>query len=186
MTSLVSLVLPILLSAVAIFIVSSIIHMLMPWHKGDYNKIPGEPAVLAALRGFAIPPGDYMAPKPSSMDDLKSPEFLEKRMRGPVLVMTVMPNGPVSMGGQLFGWFLYLIVVSAFAACIAGSALDATAPSADIFHYVALCAFAGYALALWQMSIWYKRAWLTTVKANVDALIYACITGGIFIWLWPR
>ena len=186
MTSLASLVLPILLSAVAIFVVSSIIHMMTPWHKGDYATLPNEAGVLDALRPFAIPPGDYMAPRPASMDDFKSPAFLEKRKRGPVLVMTIMPNGPVSMGGQLFAWFAYLIAVSAFAACIAASALTPSAPRGAIFHYVALSAFAGYAMALWQMSIWYRRSWMTTLKSTIDGLIYSCITGAIFIWLWPR
>jgi hypothetical protein len=44
----------------------------------------------------------------------------------------------------------------------------------------------GYAVALWQMSIWYRRAWSTTFKATVDGLVYALLTAGTFGWLWPR
>ena len=50
--------LPILLSAVIVFIASSIIHMGPFWHRGDYPKLPNEDGVLNALRPFAIPPGN--------------------------------------------------------------------------------------------------------------------------------
>ena len=42
--------LPILLSAVIVFIVSSIIHMALPVHKSDYRKLPDEEKALDALR----------------------------------------------------------------------------------------------------------------------------------------
>lgn len=47
-------------------------------------------------------------------------------------------------------------------------------------------AFAGYSLAIWQMSIWYSRAWSLTLKATMDGLIDALLTAGVFGWLWPR
>ena len=70
MVGLSALWLPILLSAVVVFIVSSIIHMATPWHKGDYLKIPDEDKAMDALRPLAIPPGDYMVPRPSSVQEL--------------------------------------------------------------------------------------------------------------------
>jgi hypothetical protein len=44
----------------------------------------------------------------------------------------------------------------------------------------------GFALALWQMTIWYRRSWVITMKSTIDGLIYACLMGGVFGWLWPR
>jgi len=38
---------------------------------------------------------------------------------------------------------------------------------------------------LWQMSIWYRRSWSTTLKATLDGVIYGLLTGGAFGWLWP-
>jgi hypothetical protein len=35
------------------------------------------------------------------------------------------------------------------------------------------------------MSIWYGRSWLAAFKTTVDGLIYALITGAVFMWLWP-
>jgi hypothetical protein len=186
MTGLSALWLPILLSAVIVFIVSSIIHMASPWHKSDYPKLPNEDKVLEALRPLAIPPGDYMAPRPSSRQDLQSPGFAEKRNKGPVMMLTVMPNGPVSMAPQLVLWFVYAAVVGLFAAYVAGRALPTGASYLSVFRFAGVTAFTGYSVALWQMSIWYRRAWNTTIKATVDGLIYALLTAGTFGWLWPR
>jgi hypothetical protein len=176
--------LPILLSAVAVFIVSSVIHMITPWHKNDFPRLANEDAALDALRALAIPPGDYLMPRPATRAEMGSSEFKEKVARGPVVLLTVMKGG-VDMARSLGGWFVYLLVVSALAAHVAWRALPAGAPREHVFHQVALVAFAGYALALWQMSIWYRRAWSLTIKATVDGLIYAVITGLVFAWLWP-
>src|SRR5688572_1020104 len=185
MTSVIALWLPILLSAVAVFVASSIIHMMSPWHKSDYRKIPNEDELRSSVGTLAIPPGDYMVPRPESREEMRSPEFLEKMRTGPRLIMTVLPGGDFSMTRNLGQWFLYLVLVGIFAALIAGSALPPGADGRAVFHFVALTAFAGYTLALWQMSIWYSRSWGTTIKATFDGLIYALITGAIFAWLWP-
>src|SRR6266511_3592570 len=112
MTGLSALWLPILLSAVLVFVASSLIHMVLPWHKSDYPKLPNEQKVIDALRPFAIPPGDYMVPRPSSRQEMQSPEFAAKMKAGPVMVLTVMPNGAMSMGRNLGLWLLYCVAVS--------------------------------------------------------------------------
>ena len=186
MVGLSTLWLPILLSAVIVFVASSIIHMVLPWHKSDYPKVPDEDRLRDAVRPLAIPPGDYMVPRPSSMQDMKSPEFAEKMNKGPVLILTVKPNGPFSMSQNLIQWFIYCIVVGIFAAYIASRALPAGADYLHVFQLVGATAFIGYSLALWQISIWYHRAWSTTIKSTVDGLIYALLTAGTFGWLWPH
>jgi hypothetical protein len=186
MTGLFALWLPILLSAVLVFVASSLIHMASPWHKSDYPKVPNEDRVRDALRALAIPPGDYMIPRPSSRQELRTPEFAEKVKTGPVVMITVMPNGPMSMGRNLGLWFVYCVAVSVFAAYIAGRALPPGTAYLEVFRFAGATAFIGYAVALWQMSIWYRRAWTTTIKATVDGLIYACLTAGTLGWLWPR
>jgi hypothetical protein len=117
---------------------------------------------------------------------MRSPEFAEKMKQGPVMVLTVMPNGPVAMGKNLVLWFLYSAVVGILAAYVAGTALPAGAPYLRVFQFVGVTAFIGYSVALWQMSIWYRRAWRLTFKATVDGLIYALLTAGTFGWLWPH
>ncbi len=186
MTPLAALWLPILLSAVLVFVASSLIHMASPWHKNDYPKVPNEDGLRAALRPLAIPPGDYMVPRPTSREELRDPTFLAKVSEGPKLVLTVLPPGPLSMGTNLVQWFVYLLVVNLFAGYVASRALGPGAEYLQVFRFVGTTAFLGYAAALWQMSIWYRRAWSTTVKATIDGLIYALLTAGTFGWLWPR
>lgn len=177
--------LPILLSAVVVFLVSSIIHMLLPYHRSDFAKVPSEDEVMAALRPFDIPPGDYVIPCAGSPDDMKSPEFIEKTTKGPVAFVTVIPNGPPSMGKSLVQWFVYCVLVGAFSAYVAGRALGPEAPYLAVFRFVGTAAFGAYSLALLQNSIWYKRNWSATLKSVFDGLIYATVTAGTFGWMWP-
>jgi quinol-cytochrome oxidoreductase complex cytochrome b subunit len=186
MTPLYALWLPILVSAVIVYVVSTIIHMALPWHKSDYLKLPNEDKVMDALRPLAIPPGDYVVPRPASMKDMKSPEYVEKRAKGPVMVLTVIPPGPVAMGKHLVMWFIYSLVVGFFAGYVAAHALPPGTAYPEVFRFVGATAFMGYALAIWQMSIWYGRKWSTTIKTTIDGLIYALLTAGTFGWLWPH
>ena len=123
MTSLSALWLPIVASAVLVFVASSIIHMASPWHKGDYPRLANEDQVMDALRPLRLVPGDYLFPRPASRSDLQSPAFAEKMNRGPVALMTVMPSGQMSMGRNLALWFAYCVVVNLFAGYIASRAL---------------------------------------------------------------
>jgi hypothetical protein len=186
MVSLVSLWLPILLSAVLVFLASSVIHMAPLWHKSDYPKLPREAEVLAALRPLAIPPGDYFMPRAGSMKVMKTPEFMQKLNEGPVAVLTVMPNGPINMGANLAQWFVFLLVVGVFVAYIASRSLPFGDSYRHVFQIVGATTFIAYALALCEVSIWYKRAWSLTAKGWLDGLIYALLTAGTFGWLWPR
>lgn len=185
MTALSALWLPILVSAVLVFVVSSIIHMTPLWHKTDYPKIPNEDRLTMALRPLAIPPGDYMVPRPASMEEMRSPAFVERMKQGPNLIVTVLRPGVHSMAKSLALWFLYCAVVGVFAAYIASRALPPGAAYMQVFRFVGATAFVGYTLALWQMSIWYHRALAMTIKATVDGVIYALLTAGVFGWLWP-
>ncbi len=186
MVPLTSLWVPILLSAAIVFVASSIFHMVLPFHRKDYKKVPAEGDVMNALRPFAIPPGDYVMPLAETPGKMKTPEFLEKMNKGPVVVMTVMPSGPPNMGQSLALWFGYCVVVSIFAAYVAGRALGPGVPYLEVFRFAGTVAFVGYSLALWQNTIWYKRAWGTTLRSTVDGLIYGMLTAGTFGWLWPR
>lgn len=185
MVPVMSLWIPILLSAVIVFVASSIIHMVLTYHRTDYRKVPSEDQALEALRKVSIPPGDYMMPHAGSPSQMKDPAFIDKMKKGPVAVLTVMPSGPPSMGTNLAQWFLYCVAVGVFAAYIAGRALAPGADYLEVFRFAGCTAFVAYAVALWQNSIWYKRAWSTTLKSTLDGLVYGLLTGGTFGWLWP-
>lgn len=186
MVPLTSLWMPILLSSVIVFVASSIIHMVLRYHAGDLRAAPREDEVMAALRPFNLPAGDYMVPRAPSPKAMKSPEFLAKLNAGPVLLMTVVPNGPPTIGISMVLWFLYSVLVSVVAGYVAGRALPAGSHYLAVFRFAGCTAFAAYSLALLQDSIWWKRSWSTTLKSMFDGLLYALLTAGTFGWLWPR
>ena len=98
MVSVASFLIPIVISAVFVFIASSIIHTATPWHKNDFKKVPDEDGVLRALRPFNLQPGEYGFPKPDSMKDMQSPEFQEKLKPGDTLKAEIEGIGAMNLG----------------------------------------------------------------------------------------
>jgi hypothetical protein len=186
MISIVGLWLPIVLAAVLVFIASSVIHMFLGYHANDFGRVPNEEAIQDALAPMDIPPGDYVMPYAGGMEAMKSEEYRQKVERGPVMFFTVLePRVVFSMGPQLAQWFAYSLLVGVLAAYVAGRMLPMGADYLSVFRLTGTVAFASYAMALLQRSIWYKQKWSTTLKSVFDGLIYACLTAGVFGWLWP-
>lgn len=175
-----------LLSAVLVFLVSSIVHMATKWHANDFLKVPNEDAVMAALRPFKLPPGSYVMPRPASMKDLGTPEFKEKHRLGPSAMLHVLQGGSTGMGKQLGLWFLYSAVIALAAGYITSRGVGPGAPFMGVLKYVGAIAFLGYAGGLWQEWIWYSRSSVVTLKATIDGIIYGALTGAAYAWLWPR
>jgi hypothetical protein len=188
MNALISLWLPILVSAVLVFLASSVSHTLLPFHKADYGKLPGETEAMDLFRRLGVAPGDYLFPRPDTRKDLADPAFRERYKTGPVGVLTMMPNGGQPMARTFVLWFLYCIAVSAFAAFIVtrGATIAPGASGRAVFILVAAAAAGGYVLALWQSAIWYGKSWATTARSTIDGVVYGLLTGAAFTWLWPR
>ena len=185
MVALTSLWLPILVSAVVVFVASSVIHMMLPYHRSDYGKLPSEAEVAEALRRFNIPPGEYMMPRPSGPKDMQNPEFIERWKKGPRMLITAWGGDSMAMGGQLAKWFVFAVVVSLFAGYLASRALPPGAAYLDVSQMASTTAFLAYSMAYWPGVIWYKRSPMTALKNTFDGLIYGLLTGGVFGWLWP-
>ena len=185
MVSIPELWIPILLSSVFVFLLSWAVHMLPLWHKNDFPQVPNEDKVRDAIRPLAIPPGEYMIPRCSSPKEMKSPEFVEKLKAGPVLMLSVYPNGAFKMGASLVQWFIYCVVIGIFSAYVTGRALPPGAEYLHIFRFAGVTAFFCYSVAMWQGSIWFKRSWSNTAKMTFDGLLYGLVTAGTFGWLWP-
>lgn len=177
--------LPILLSAVGVFVVSSILHMVLPVHKGDAGEMPGEAQILEVMRSHGVNPGQYMFPCPKSMKAMGSPEMIAKYEQGPVGQLNVMRPGVPSMGRSLGLWFVYSLLVGVLAAYTATMALPRGADYMLVFRLVSTVAVAGYAIGVVNDTIWKGVRWCVTLKYVVDGLFYALVTGGVFASLWP-
>ena len=178
--------LPILLSAVIVFIVSSVIHMVLPYHKSDYRKLPDEDKVLDAMRAAGVTPGPTYHFPNTTHQEMKSPEMVERFKRGPVGLLNVTPSGPPSMGKVLGQWFAYCLVISIFVAYLTGRTRSPGTEYLEVFRVAGTTAFLGYSGALIQDSIWRGQTWGVTLKHVFDGLIYGVLTAGTFGWLWPR
>lgn len=185
MTSLAALWLPILLSAVFVFVASSLVHMVLQWHNGDYQKLPDEGKVLDALRGSRIAAGQYMFPSCGSMKEMGSPEMLAKFQQGPVGVMVLRGSGMPNMGKALGQWFLLCLVIGVLVAYVGGLSMAPGAVFAHVFRVTSATALLGYAFSSVTDSIWKGITWSTTARFVVDGTVYALITGATFGWLWP-
>lgn len=185
MVPLTQLWLPILLSAVIVFVASSIMHMLLPYHKSDYRQLPDEDKLLGTLRAAGLKRGMYHFPF-CTHKEMKSPAMQEKFKQGPIGHLTIFPTGPVNMGKFLGQWFVYCLVIGFFVAYLTGRTV---APGTDylaVFRVAGTAGFMAYGLGILSNGIWKGQPWGMTLKECFDGLIYGLLTAGTFGWLWPR
>jgi hypothetical protein len=180
-----SLWLPILVSAVAVFILSSIVHMVLPYHRSDYKQIPDEDNALAGLTAAKLPPGLYVFPF-CTHKDMKSPEIAAKRKRGPVGFMTLFPNESPAMGKFMALWFVFCVLVSIGVAFIACHFVPEGQHRRHVVRIVGCAAFLAYGLSNFRDGIWKGQPWGNVIKEMIDGLIYAAATALTFAYLWPH
>ena len=177
---------PIVLSAVLVFIVSSLIHMVLKYHASDYRALPNEDAIRAAIRAGNPAPAQYIIPYCKEMKELESPEMKQKLTEGPVGVLNLKRSGPTSMGPMLLQWFIFSLVVSLFVAYAAAHSVAPGTPYLEVFRVVGTIAWLAYAAGQLPAAIWMGKPWSIAWKEVFDGLLYGLVTAGTFGWLWPR
>lgn len=185
MVSLAALWLPIVLGAVIVFIASSIMHMALKYHQGDYRKLPDEDKLLPALRAAGLTRGLYLFPY-CKHQEMKSPEMAEKWKQGPNGILTIMPTGMPQMPKFLGQWFGYCLVINFFVAYLAAHTLAPGTHYLGVFRVVGTAAFLGFGLGNLSNGIWKGQPWSMVIKEVVDGLIYGLLVAGTFGWLWPK
>jgi hypothetical protein len=185
MVSLTALWIPILLSAVIVFVASSLMHMLLPYHHSDYRQLPEEDKLLAALRAASLQRGLYIFPF-GTHKEMQSPAMQEKYKRGPVGMMTVFPSGPPAMPKFLALWFGYCLIIGFFVAYLTGHTVTPGVHYLVVFRVAGTAAFLVYGLGHLSNGIWKGQPWGMTLKEVFDGLVYGLLTAGTFGWLWPR
>lgn len=186
MAFLASLWLPVLLTAVAVFLASSLVHMVFKWHEAEYRRLPDEEAVRAAFRRADPAPGQYVLPWCMDPRERAGEEARRKYEEGPVALVWLMPKGQPAMGRSLGLWFLFNLVLAFFLAYLAAHTLAPGRPYLAVFRVVGTVAFLAHGMGQVSGSIWMGKPWSATAKDLLDALLYALVSAGIFAWLWPR
>ena len=185
MNSISQLWMPVLATAVFIFIASSLIHMVFKWHNADYKKLANEDDVRAAIRVGSPAPGQYILPYCADMKDMQAEAMQKKYVEGPIGIITLRKACPPSMAMPLSLWFLYTIAIAAFAGCLAMQAFAGKANSPAAGHLVGVVSFLAFTGGSVQMGIWMGKPWGSVAKDVLDGLIYATIAALTFMWLWP-
>jgi hypothetical protein len=177
--------LPVLLTAMAVFIASSLIHMVIQWHKSDYKKLSNEDAVRDAIRAGSPGPGQYILPHCAEMKDMQGDAMKQKFVDGPVGFLTLRRNGPPTMGACLLQWFVYTLAVAAISGSIALRVFGVWGNAHSAGHLVGLVSFLTYTGGSVQYGIWMGKPWGSVAKDALDGLIYGAISMLIFTYMWP-
>jgi hypothetical protein len=185
MVSLAQLWLPVVASAIGVFVASSLVHMVFKWHNSEYRKLPNEDEVRAALRSSSGAPGNYFIPHMSHHKEMRNPDMLQKFVEGPVAMVTMRRAGPPTMGGALSQWFLLNVVIAVIAGYLAAKTVPAAASFLAVARPVSIVAFLAYGGGAISNAIWMGKPWSTALKELLDAAIYAVVTACVFGWLWP-
>lgn len=186
MNILLSLWLPIVLCAVVVFVISSLIHMVIKWHAGDYSTFTNEDAVRAAIRAGNPAPGRYVLPACKDMKDMGSEAMLQKYREGPVAHVTVGPTGVPVLGKFLGLWFVWSLIVAAVAAYLAGRIYSLKPVHADsAAKLMGAVTFVAHGFGTVTESIWSMRPWAASVKYLIDAALYGLASAFVLYWLWP-
>jgi hypothetical protein len=186
MNAIVALWLPILLSAVSVFVISSLIHMVFKWHAPDYRGLPNEDTVRAAIRAGNPAPGSYVLPSCKDMKEMSSEPMTRKYQEGPVGYLTLVANGAPAIGRSLAQWALLSVVISAVAAILAGKYVGlAHGGGRAAFYLVGISCFLAYGFGSIQQGIWEGKRWSSVAKYLLDSALYAGASALVFWWLWP-
>ena len=172
--------LAILVATAAVFVASSLVWMVLPFHKGDYQVPPAPDEFGAPLAKHRPPVGRYMIGWCGPGGAEKAPPD-PSAPRG----LLVVQYGPVSMGRTLGIWALHLLVVSVLIAYAASLALGPGAAGMSVFRVTSAVALLAYGAGAAPRAIWEGLPWKQVPTALLDALIYAAATGAVFAWLWP-
>ncbi len=176
---------PIVVSGVAVFIVSALSWMVLPFHKTEFSGLKAEDPVLDALRASGEGPGKYVLPWMDSGKLAQTPEGKAKLERGPIAYLTIAPNGVTNMGQKMFQSLLANILISVFVAYVARHALMDGEAYLSVFRITGTVTFMAYGLGIIHEAIWFSRPMKSLMSAFIDALLFALVTAGVFGWLWP-
>lgn len=183
--NLMTLWLPILLSAVAVWIAAAVVWMALPHHKNDFIRLPEEEGFMDAVVRLGIRPGNYVFPDFRGREAMKSERVCKALEHGPVGHLSLW-QPPLGMGGKMVGTFIVYLVVSALIGYLAVVTLPRGAEFARVFRVVGTAGVLAYSFAFIPNGIWFGAYRRTIVAGIVDGVAFGVITGAIFAWLWPQ
>ncbi len=186
MISLEQVIIPIVLSAVGVFVMSSLIHMVFKWHNSEYHGFSNEEEVRRVVRAGNPAPGQYILPYCPDHKDMMKPEVQQKFIDGPVAMVNVMKPCKPNMGPMLGQWFALNLVIAIVVGYLACKTLQPGLGFLAVAREVSLVTFLAYAGGSVSHAIWMGKPKSAAAKELLDAFLYGLVTAIAFGMLWPR
>ena len=171
--------LPILLTGIALFFLSSVFWTVLPFHDNDFEQLPDEDEFMRVVGEMNIPPGRYIFPRLTHQDH-KDAEKIEKYKQGPRGLVNLwgLPN----MGRNLGLTFLFFLIIAFVTGYIAWEALGADASFMKVLQIVGAISMLVHCSTGQLNAIWFPKR---TIFDFFDGIVYGIVTGLIFALLWP-
>jgi hypothetical protein len=179
-----SLWLPIAVSTVALFVLSMIVCMLLPYHRSDWKKLPDDQPILEMLRTQKPESGLYLLPSVTPAE-LNTPEARAHYEKGPWGVL-IVPTGEPSMGRSTGLWFVMMLGISVCVGYVVSHLVGPAGDAAAVFRFATTMGFVIFAASALPGTVWDGKPARVAWKGLLDAAIYALTMGAIFRFLWPN
>lgn len=177
--------LPIVVSAAVVFFASFLAHMVLPYHRKDWGKLPNEDSLLEWVRSNKPAPGQYMFPCCENWNELKDPEKKKRYEAGPHGTVNVWP-GMADMKRNLILTFCLYLLIGFCVAYLGSVALSRGAEYMDVFRFIGTAAIMSYCLGFFGNTIWFNQPKRPFFNDLIDGIVYGLLTAGVFGWLWPK
>lgn len=183
--------LPILVSAVAVWVAGAVIWMALPHHKKDMAELPNPKEVIEQIRAMGLPPGNYAFPGGGcGKEAMKDPEVQRCWKEGPLGILSLWKTPP-KMGPSMIGTFCVNLAVSitiGYLAWVAlGSAVVEGGPRLtflSVFQVTGTAGILAYGFSHIPSALWFGASKRAIAMNIIDGVVYGLITGAIFAWLW--
>lgn len=184
LTLLLPLWLPIVLSAVVVWIASLIASTALPHHKKDFVALPDEDGFAGDMRRRGIPPGNYLFPDFRGREAMKSAKVAKALNEGPVGHLIVWKT-PLTMGDKMLGTLLVHLVVCTLIAYLTRVAIPGPAPFLKVFQVATTAGILAHCFSFIPAALWWGSYKRTIVANVVDGVVFGVMIGAIFGWRWP-
>lgn len=184
MSELAALWIPIVVSAVAVFMASFVAWVVIGHHNPDWKELPEEGGTIDYLQKSCTKPGQYMFPMARTKEQMDDPTKQQRMTSGPWGTVNVW-SGPVSMGSNLLKTFTFYLLTSFFIGYLATLALDPGAGFSKVFQVTGTAGILAYAFGVVPNAIWFGRHLRPLVMDVIDGVCFGLITGVVFGALWP-
>lgn len=179
--------LPILASAVAVWIASALAWMAIGHHKNDQKRLPpaAEDAMTALIKSTPITPGVYAFPHQTDCSKM-SAEEKKRIMSGEMPMGMLRVWGKMSMASPMIMTFIVNLVIGVVIAFLCLGVMGKGTEFKVVLHTAGLAAILAHTGASVCNDIWFQESRRAMATKLIDGVVYGVIVGLVFAWLWPR